>query len=102
MVDAVSKQEVDVAILWGPLVGYFAKRQPVPLDVVPVTPQMDGAVPFAYDISMGVQKRNKALRDEINAILSRKQDEINKILDDFGVPRVQSPKGQKQQEQDKD
>src|SRR4051812_19530688 len=31
LVDAVARQEIDVAIAWGPLAGYFAPREPVPL-----------------------------------------------------------------------
>ena len=36
IIDAVEAGEVDVAIVWGPLAGYFAKKAKVPLDIVPV------------------------------------------------------------------
>ena len=31
MVDAVADGRIDVAILWGPTAGYFARQEPVPL-----------------------------------------------------------------------
>src|SRR5581483_7529739 len=36
---AVERGDVDVAIVWGPLAGYFAKSSPVALDLVPVSPR---------------------------------------------------------------
>ena len=41
IVDAVAKGKVDVAIVWGPLAGFFAKRENVALKIQPVTPQPD-------------------------------------------------------------
>ena len=45
----MAKGEIDVAVVWGPLAGYFAKRQGVPLEVVPVSPSVDPpGLPFAF------------------------------------------------------
>jgi quinoprotein dehydrogenase-associated probable ABC transporter substrate-binding protein len=88
IVAAVAKGEVDIAVVWGPLAAYFA-REHGGLAIVPVEPQADASgLPMAFDIAVGVRKGNKALRDEIDAILVRRRDEIGRILDDFGVPRV--------------
>jgi mxaJ protein len=88
-VDAVASGEVDVAIVWGPLAGYFAKREAVPLRVVPVSPAEDGpTMRLAFDISVGVRKSGKDLRDEIDRILTRNRGEVERILDGYGVPRV--------------
>ena len=38
---------------------------------------------------MGVRKSDKTLRDELNAVLERRRADIEKILDQYGVPRVQ-------------
>ena len=38
IVSAVSRGEVDVALVWGPLAGYFAQSSPVKLRLEPVTP----------------------------------------------------------------
>jgi quinoprotein dehydrogenase-associated probable ABC transporter substrate-binding protein len=89
IMDAVAAGEVDVAIVWGPLAGYFAKREGVPLTVVPVSPSVDPpAMHFAFDISVGVRKSGKELRDEIDRILVRNHGEVGRILDSYGVPRV--------------
>jgi hypothetical protein len=53
-----------------------------------VSPQNDGTIPFAYEISIGVDPNNKRMLERVNAILKRNQDDIKAILDDFGVPRV--------------
>jgi quinoprotein dehydrogenase-associated probable ABC transporter substrate-binding protein len=89
IIDAVAKGEVDVAIAWGPLAGYFAKRQRVPLEVVPVKPEIDlPYLPFVFDISMGVRRGDDAFKEELEQILVRKRTEIESILDEYGVPRV--------------
>jgi len=89
IIEAVAKGEVDVAVAWGPLAGYFAKRQRVPLEVVPVSPQIDlPFLPFIYDISMGVRRGDDAFRDQLDEILARNSREIEGILDEYGVPRV--------------
>jgi len=88
----VAKGDIDVAIVWGPLAGYFAKRQAVSLDVVPVSPQFEPpATPMAFDISIGVKRGNKALRDEIDQALVRRKADIDKILDEYNVPRAPAP-----------
>jgi quinoprotein dehydrogenase-associated probable ABC transporter substrate-binding protein len=89
IIDAVESGSIDVAVVWGPLAGYYARRAAAPLDVVPVSPAMDLAfLPMVYDIAIGVRHEDTALRDEIQSILDRRRAEIEKILDEFGVPRV--------------
>lgn len=89
LIDAVAHGDVDVGIAWGPLAGYFAKREPVPLDITPVSPQIDlPFLPFVFDISMGVRRGNDALRDTLNAVIARRRPEIDQILKDYGVPRL--------------
>ncbi len=89
IIDAVANGDVDVAVAWGPLAGYFAQREAVPLDVRPVSPQIDlPFLPFVFDISMGVRRGNDALRDQLNGIIERRRPEIDRILADYAVPRV--------------
>jgi len=88
IVEAVARGEVDVAVVWGPLAGYFASRQKVALDVVPVSPEIDlPFLPFVYDISMGVRRGDDALREELERVIERRRTEIETILDEYGVPR---------------
>jgi mxaJ protein len=89
IVEAVANGEIDVAIVWGPLAGYFAKRQKVPLEVTPVSPEIDlPYLPFVFDISMGVRRGDDAFREELEQILVRRRAEIESLLDEYGVPRI--------------
>jgi mxaJ protein len=92
IVEAVATGEVDIAVAWGPLAGYFAARQHAPLRLTPVKPQFDGPrLPMVFDISMGVRKEDVALRQEIDDVLARRKPEIDTILAEYGVPRVDAP-----------
>jgi quinoprotein dehydrogenase-associated probable ABC transporter substrate-binding protein len=89
LIKAVARGEVDLAIAWGPIAGYFAQKESVPLELVPVSPSIDlPFLPFVYDISLGVRREDEAFRDELEAILVRKQAEIRQILESYGVPLV--------------
>jgi quinoprotein dehydrogenase-associated probable ABC transporter substrate-binding protein len=90
IMDAVVDGEVDVAVVWGPLAGFYARRaSSTPLRLAPVIPAIDPpGMPFAFSIAMGVRKDNVPLRDELNEALTAEQLAIDRILDDYGVPRV--------------
>ncbi|HEY8562463.1 MAG TPA: substrate-binding domain-containing protein [Pyrinomonadaceae bacterium] len=89
IVAAVAKGEVDVAVVWGPLAGFFAKKERAPLKLAPVSPQIDlPYLPFVYDVSVGVRRGEDDLKNRIEEILTRRRAEIEKILDEYGVPRV--------------
>ena len=89
IVDAVANSKVDVAIVWGPQAGYFARQQKVALDIVPVSPQIDlPFLPFVFDISMGVRRGDNALRDQLDQEIEKRRPDIERILDHYGVPRV--------------
>jgi quinoprotein dehydrogenase-associated probable ABC transporter substrate-binding protein len=87
IIDAVANGKVDVAIVWGPAAGYFAAREHVPLEVVPI-PSGKTDLPFAFDMSLGVRKGDEALKAQLEQVLDRKQAEIRKILTDYGVPLI--------------
>lgn len=89
IVEALARGEIDVAVVWGPLAGYFAPRQPVPLRLTPVAPLADGPrAPMAFDIAMGVRREDQELRRELDRALENRRDEIAAILASYGVPRV--------------
>jgi quinoprotein dehydrogenase-associated probable ABC transporter substrate-binding protein len=89
IIDAVAAGDIDVAIVWGPLGGYFARRQPVAMQVVPVAPAIDPpGVPFVYAISMGMRRGEAAFKEQMEGILDRRHDDIEKILTSYGVPLV--------------
>jgi quinoprotein dehydrogenase-associated probable ABC transporter substrate-binding protein len=88
IVAAVASGEVDVAVAWGPMAGYFAARQTPPLAVTPLDPCNCPDLPFTFAIAVGVARARPELRDEVDAILARRADDIARILDAYRVPRV--------------
>jgi quinoprotein dehydrogenase-associated probable ABC transporter substrate-binding protein len=88
IVEAVARGSIDIAVAWGPMAGYFAHRQPVPLDISPVNPPSDAGLPMTFSISMGVRRGEDAFLAELEQILSRRKDEIRKILLAYGVPLI--------------
>jgi mxaJ protein len=90
LTDDLAKGDIDVAIEWGPLGGYFAKQSKVPM-VVQLIPEYEGINAKGkeyWNISIGVRKKDKDRLQQIQAALDRNQDKINKILDDFSIPHV--------------
>jgi mxaJ protein len=91
LVDAVGHGDVDVAIVWGPIGGYFRRQQPTPLRMRFVPPLPDEpSLRFAYDMAVGVAPENTALRDEINRALDRQRVAIGELLTGFGIPTLES------------
>lgn len=89
IVEAVDRGDVDVAIVWGPLAGYFAGRAKHPLTLTPVSPALDGAQwPMAFDISMGVRRDDEKLRRTLETVLDRHGPEIRALLARYRVPTV--------------
>jgi mxaJ protein len=87
IVRAVGAGEVDVALVWGPLAGYFAETSAVPLRLERVTPWLDDAQwPMAYDISVGVRKDDAALLRDVDGVLARRAGAIRALLQRYGVP----------------
>jgi mxaJ protein len=95
MFAALERGEIDVAIVWGPLAGYFARRSRRPLTITPVAPLLDPpGLPFAYEISMGVRRSDKQLNAQVSRILATKRKEVQRILKSYGVPLL--PTSQKE------
>lgn len=90
IVEAVARGDIDVAIVWGPFAGYFAKQQKVALTIAPLPPDIP-ELPFDYSVAMGVRNGDEALRQRLDAILDKRGDEIRQILTSYGVPLVGPP-----------
>lgn len=92
VVEAVAEGQVDVALVWGPAAGFFAGRSPVDLELVPVSPEIDMPfMPYVFSVSLGVRPGDIALRDRLSQVLAGRWDDVQAILDDFGVPRLPLP-----------
>lgn len=87
LIKAVADKEVDIAVVWGPLAGYFAQKSAVPLDVSPIA--ADRADPaMTYSIGIGVRPQDAQLRQTLDAELQRRKPEIRKLLASYGIPQV--------------
>ncbi|MFL6592727.1 MAG: quinoprotein dehydrogenase-associated putative ABC transporter substrate-binding protein [Luteimonas sp.] len=92
VIQAVAHGDIDVALVWGPTAGYFAALSGVPMVLAPVTPWLDGPQsPMVFDISMGLRRDDRPLRRELDRALARNRESIDRILDDYHVPRVADP-----------
>jgi mxaJ protein len=77
---------VDVALVWGPIAGYFVTKRGAALEIVALEDAPDSPTRFAFEISMGVRKGNTALKDKLEEALARRHDDVEHILQSFGVP----------------
>src|SRR5213075_2514855 len=60
IVEAAARGTIDVAVVWGPLAGFFARRQTSPLEIVPVPADRQAEyLRFSFAICMGVRKKDK-------------------------------------------
>jgi mxaJ protein len=90
IVDDLIAGKIDIAIVWGPIGGYFAKQSKEPLVVVPIPEYKSVNVKGKeeWNISVAVRKKDKERMEMIQAALDRNQAKIMKILDDYGIPHV--------------
>ncbi len=90
MIDDLAKGDIDVAVAWGPIGGYFAKHAKVPM-VVKLAPEYEkqNARGKSYwNIAVGVRHGDKERLKMIQGALDRNHDKILKILDDYAVPHI--------------
>lgn len=90
IIDDLVKGDIDVAIVWGPIAGYYAKQSKVPLEMrlIPDYNKVNIAGKEFWNISVGVRKKDKERIKLINEALERNKDKIAKILADYGIPTV--------------
>lgn len=89
LIEAVEKGEIDLAIAWGPVAGYFAGSEGRALATAPVQPWLDGPQwPMVYDVSVAVRKEDVTLRRELDRALQARKPEVDALLDEFRIPRV--------------
>jgi len=92
IVDAVADGTIDVALVWGPFGGYFAKAHGDALRVDPIAadPQAPDLA-FVFPMAAGVRKGDEGLRDRLQAALDRHKAEIAQILAEYRIPVVPVP-----------
>ena len=89
IIDAVEDGDVDVAVVRGPMAGYFAAQGSKPLTIEPVQPSRDSTeLPMAFYVSMGVRRGDNALLQRLDDSLERHHAAISAILADYHVPTL--------------
>jgi mxaJ protein len=97
LIAALVHGDIDIAAIWGPRGGYFARQSAVPLQIVPIGDTDEFStrkdkfelMSFQYDISMGVRRGDEMRRAALDAVIARKAPEIRAILSDYGVPLIE-------------
>ena len=90
LVDDVVKGVIDVAIVWGPIAGYYVKQSKVPLEVV-LAPEYEQENPggkINWNISMAVRKKDNERLAVLQEVIDRRHADIMKILDEYGIPHM--------------
>jgi mxaJ protein len=94
LIDDLASKEIDIAVAWGPIGGYFAKNNKVPMEVR-VIPEYVSTNPINqakgkefWNIAVGVRKKDKERMAKIDAALERNKDKIEQILNEYGIPHV--------------
>jgi quinoprotein dehydrogenase-associated probable ABC transporter substrate-binding protein len=85
MINDLNKGEIDAAVLWGPMAGFYARKANPPLHVTPLVNEKTGPQ-LVYRIGMGVRRADQNWKRLLNRLIQENQPEINKILFDYGVP----------------
>jgi quinoprotein dehydrogenase-associated probable ABC transporter substrate-binding protein len=92
LIDAVAEGDIDVAVPWGPVAGYYAARQDPPLKVVPV-PEFD--IPFTpmyHSIVIALRLGDEEFRDLLDGAIARRWDDIYAVLAEYNVPTLPLPR----------
>jgi len=86
MVQDVENGEIDIAVVWGPIGGYFAQEADGVLLVTPLAADESSPVRLDFRMSMGLRRGEPAWKDQLNGLIKEQQPAIEAILMDYGVP----------------
>ncbi|MGH8728351.1 MAG: substrate-binding domain-containing protein [Burkholderiales bacterium] len=83
--------KIDIAMEWGPIAGYFAKKSSVPIEVVPFKPNETPGIKMDYAIAMGVRRGEKEWHEQVQTLLEKNKAGIEQILTEYNVPLLEQP-----------
>jgi quinoprotein dehydrogenase-associated probable ABC transporter substrate-binding protein len=87
MIKDMQAGEIDAAVLWGPMAGYYVKQSGADFVIVPLTKEKTGQR-MSYRITMGVRPSDQEWKRTLNRVIKDNQSEINRILLDYNVPLI--------------
>ena len=85
MIDDLANKEIDVAILWGPIAGYFAAQHGDTLKVTPLVKEAKDTR-LSFYIAMGVRPDETKWKHDIDALIRDNKAAIDAILRDYHIP----------------
>jgi ABC-type amino acid transport substrate-binding protein len=85
MINDIRSGDIDAGVLWGPIAGYFAAKGGDKLLVVPLLKET-GTPRMAYRITFGVRILEDDWKRQLNAVIAKRQSDIDALLLQFGVP----------------
>lgn len=89
IVRAVADKRVGFSVVWGPLAGYYASKQRVPLSLSVVQPSVDtSGIPFSFAMTIAVHNNDAALENELNTAIQKNQNRIHAILHAYHIPLI--------------
>lgn len=88
ILDAVVNHSVNLALVWGPLAGFYALHSRAPLRLEPIRSDPGSAAPMNFAISVGVRRNEPELLAQINNALQHDRADIEHLLEEYGVPQV--------------
>jgi mxaJ protein len=86
LIDAVARGELDAAIAWGPLAGYFARTDAASLRLIPLQPNHDAGLTFVFDVALAVRRGDEARRQRLDRALVKQRPAIARLLREYGFP----------------
>lgn len=90
IIDDLVKGDIDVAIMWGPIAGYFVKQAKIPLEMrlIPEYNNVNLKGKEYWNISVAVRHKDKERMKLINESLARNKDKIAAVLKEYNIPTV--------------
>jgi len=82
--------ELDAAILWGPIAGYFAARaEPVKVAVFPL--RSEPGIQFEFAMTAGVRFGERESRAKLEEVMARTAPETTALFAEYHIPLIDEP-----------
>jgi quinoprotein dehydrogenase-associated probable ABC transporter substrate-binding protein len=93
IIEAVRDKQVDIAIVWGPIAGYWNVQLKADLAVTAIENDTVSNIPFAFSMAMGTRRGEPQFRDSLQKFLDTRRPEIEALLKEYGIPLLPLPAG---------
>ena len=91
IIRAVVDRKVDVAFVWGPIAGYYAKQIGADLQLTPIENDSVSGMLFSYSMGMATRRRERQFKDSLEKFITSKAPEIQSLLQQYGIPLLPLP-----------